>query len=157
MFFCSQKVEKTTSKSCILMAVWSFFLCSPICPKQPRTSYPFYKLFYATISCRISGPSRCLPLYNIHSYISNAVQFSKYVILFNKSLFTLKLFYQIVSCMISLSNSLSKCTVSVKKNTLNYPILVGYYGEFSRILHEHRIFCYLCFFCKKLAMFNSVL
>ena len=31
-----------------------FFLCSPNCPKQPRTSFPFYKLFYPTISDRIS-------------------------------------------------------------------------------------------------------
>ena len=34
-------------------------------------------------------------------------------------------------------------TVSVKKlNTLNYPILFGYFGDlaiFSRILHEHKI------------------
>ena len=38
----------------LLMAVGSFFLCSPDCPKQPRTSFPFYKLFHATISARIS-------------------------------------------------------------------------------------------------------
>ena len=31
-----------------------FFLCSPTCPKQPRTSFPFYKFFYPTISARIS-------------------------------------------------------------------------------------------------------
>ena len=39
------------------MAVASFFLCSPDCPKQPRTSFPFYKFFYPTISGRISGCS----------------------------------------------------------------------------------------------------
>ena len=27
------------------MAVGSFFLCSPDCPKQPRTSFPFYNFF----------------------------------------------------------------------------------------------------------------
>ena len=40
-----------------------------------------------------------------------------------------------------------------KKTTLNYPILVGYFGDlskFSRILHEHRIFLSLLFFCKRL-------
>ena len=38
------------------MAVGSFFsLCSPDCPKQPRTSFPFYKFFYPTISGRISA------------------------------------------------------------------------------------------------------
>ena len=31
-----------------------FFLCSHDCPKQSRTSFPFYKLFYLTISARIS-------------------------------------------------------------------------------------------------------
>ena len=40
------------------MAVGSFFLCSPNCPKQPRTSYPFYEFFYTTISFRISGPNK---------------------------------------------------------------------------------------------------
>ena len=36
-----------------------FFLCSPYCPKEPRTSFPFYKLFYTTILCRISAYSHC--------------------------------------------------------------------------------------------------
>ena len=31
-----------------------FFLCSPNCPKQPRTSFPFYKFFYTTI-CRVGS------------------------------------------------------------------------------------------------------
>ena len=38
-----------------LWQMGGFFLCSPACPKQPRTSFPFYKLFYTTISARISG------------------------------------------------------------------------------------------------------
>ena len=29
----------------------------PDCPKQPRTSFPFHKLFHTTISCRISDGS----------------------------------------------------------------------------------------------------
>ena len=37
------------TKSCLLMAVVSFFLCSPDCPKQPRTSSPLWKFFYTTI------------------------------------------------------------------------------------------------------------
>ena len=36
------------------MVVGSFFLCSPDCPKQPITSFLFYKLFYPIISARIS-------------------------------------------------------------------------------------------------------
>ena len=54
--FFPQKVEKTTPKHCILLAVGSFFsLCSPDCSKQPRTSFPFYNFFYPIISGRISA------------------------------------------------------------------------------------------------------
>ena len=45
-------------------------------------------------------------------------------------------------------------------NTLNYPNSIRYFGDlakFSRILHENKKFYHLCFFCKNLAMFNSVL
>ena len=50
--FCPQKVEKTTSKCCILMTVGSgFFLCSP---ELPRTSFPFYKFFYPIVSAKVS-------------------------------------------------------------------------------------------------------
>ena len=35
---------------------WDFFsLCSPDCPKLPRTSFPYYRFFYPAISCEISG------------------------------------------------------------------------------------------------------
>ena len=58
LLFCPQKVEKTTTKSCILMAVGSFFLCSPNCPKQPRNSFPFYKFFYPIVSAKVSISKR---------------------------------------------------------------------------------------------------
>ena len=35
-----------------------FFSAAPTSPKQPRTSFPFYKLFYTTISGRISESNR---------------------------------------------------------------------------------------------------
>ena len=57
MFFCPQKKEKNTSKSCMLIAVGRFFLCSPDCPKQPRTSFPFYKSFYSIVSPKVSEPT----------------------------------------------------------------------------------------------------
>ena len=47
-----------------------------------------------------------------------------------------------------------------KPNTLNYPNSIRYFGDlakFSQILHENKKFYNLCFFFKKLAMFNSVL
>ena len=34
-FFCPQKVEKTTPKSCILMAVGSFFSAAPTAQNSP--------------------------------------------------------------------------------------------------------------------------
>ena len=36
------------------MAVGSFFLCSHDCPKQPRTSFPFYDFFYTIVSAKVS-------------------------------------------------------------------------------------------------------
>ena len=42
------------------MAVKVFFLCSPNCPKQHRSSFPFFKFFYLTISGRISGVGKLL-------------------------------------------------------------------------------------------------
>ena len=37
------------------MVVGIFFSLQPDSPKQPRTSFPFYKFFYPTISGRITG------------------------------------------------------------------------------------------------------
>ena len=54
MFFCPQKVEKTTPKSCIHMAVRRVFFFSADSPQQPKTSYPFYKFFYPIISAKVS-------------------------------------------------------------------------------------------------------
>ena len=71
MFFCPQKVEKTTSKSCILMAVGSYFLCSPKHPKQPRTSFPFYKLFYPIVSAQVSGGELLLSLQSPEQGLEN--------------------------------------------------------------------------------------
>ena len=51
------KSWKKHLKSCLFMAVGRFFFrrCSPKCTKQSRTSFPFYRFFYTTISCRISA------------------------------------------------------------------------------------------------------
>ena len=54
-FLCTQKVEKNNPKNCILMAVYFFSVCSPYCPKKPRTEYPFYRLFYSIVSASVSG------------------------------------------------------------------------------------------------------
>ena len=50
------------------MAIGTFFsLCSPDCPKQPRTSFPFYKLFYPIVSAKVSG--FMLQLLNVIEFI----------------------------------------------------------------------------------------
>ena len=50
---------KNTPKSCILMAVGTFFSLQHACPKDPRTSFPFYKFFYPTISSLLKSLIKC--------------------------------------------------------------------------------------------------
>ena len=46
MFFCPQKVEKTKSKSCILMAVGSFFFsAAPTAQNSPELHFRFINSF----------------------------------------------------------------------------------------------------------------
>ena len=52
--FAHKKLKKTPQKVAYLWQLGGFFLGSPDCPKQPRTSFQFYKLFYPTISGKIS-------------------------------------------------------------------------------------------------------
>ena len=42
-----------------------FFLCSPDCPKQPRTSFPFYKFFYPTIWSKICDLNESMSQQNV--------------------------------------------------------------------------------------------
>ena len=46
--------KKKTSKVADLWQFGFFFLCSPDCPKKPRTSFPFYKFFYPIVSAKVS-------------------------------------------------------------------------------------------------------
>ena len=55
LFFDLENIKKPPQKAAYLRQLGGFFLCSPDCPKQPWTSFQFYKFFYTTISCRISG------------------------------------------------------------------------------------------------------
>ena len=43
------------SNGFVVNAYGSFFLCSPDCPKQPRTSFPFYKFFYDVQPSRVGS------------------------------------------------------------------------------------------------------
>ena len=46
-YFLPLKKLKKTPKKLQTYGSWEvFFLCSPDCPKQPRTSFPFYKFSY---------------------------------------------------------------------------------------------------------------
>ena len=66
IFFFAHKILKKPPQK--VAYLWQlevvFFLCSPDFPKQPRTSFPFYKFFDTTILCRISGSiyqaSKCM-------------------------------------------------------------------------------------------------
>ena len=62
--FCPQKLGTPPQKVAYLWQLGVVFLCSPDCPKQPRTSFPFYNFFYPTISCRISGQNS-----NLHCFL----------------------------------------------------------------------------------------
>ena len=53
ILFAHKKLKKPPQKVAYSWQLGVFFLCSPACLKQPRTSFPFYKFFYLTISARI--------------------------------------------------------------------------------------------------------
>ena len=52
-FFVHKKLKKTPQKVAYLWQLGVFFLCSPDCPKQPRT--PFYKFFHPIVSAKVSA------------------------------------------------------------------------------------------------------
>ena len=55
MFFCPQKVEKTTSKSCILMVVGRFFSLQPRLPKAAQNLISvLWFFFYPIVSAKRS-------------------------------------------------------------------------------------------------------
>ena len=53
--FALKKLKKPPQKVAYLWQLGGFFLCCPDCPKQPRTSFPFYKFFYPIVSVKVSG------------------------------------------------------------------------------------------------------
>jgi hypothetical protein len=56
MFFAHKKLKKSPQKVAYLWQLGGFFsLYSPDFPKHHKTSFPSYKLFFLTISGRISG------------------------------------------------------------------------------------------------------
>ena len=58
MFFCPQKVEKTTPKSCILMAVGRFFFsAAPTAQNSPELNFRFINFFIQSSLLRsLGGP-----------------------------------------------------------------------------------------------------
>ena len=46
-----------------LWQLGGFFLCSPDCPKQPGTSFLFYKFFYPIVSAKVSDSTIVQNLY----------------------------------------------------------------------------------------------
>ena len=54
LFFDLENLKKPPHKGAYLWQLGVFFVCSPDYPKQPGTSFPFYKLFYAIVSAKVS-------------------------------------------------------------------------------------------------------
>ena len=54
--FAHKKLKKPPQKVAYLWQLGGFFLYSPDCRKQPRTSFPFYKFFYPVVSAKVSAP-----------------------------------------------------------------------------------------------------
>ena len=61
--FDHKKLKKTPQKVAYLWQLGGFFLCSPDCPKQPGTSFPFYKFFYPIVSAEVSDSTIVQNLY----------------------------------------------------------------------------------------------
>ena len=57
-FFAHKKLKKPPQKVAYLWQLGGFFLFSPDCPKQLRTSFSFYKLFYPIVSAKVSDDKR---------------------------------------------------------------------------------------------------
>ena len=68
------------------MAVGSFFLCSPDCAKQPRTSFPFYKFFYPIVSAKVSGTYLGCGAVDWMQLVLHLVQCLHLVLMFLKSM-----------------------------------------------------------------------
>ena len=64
------KLKKPPQKVAYLWQLGGFFLSSPNCQKQPRTSFPFYKFFYPIVSAKVSD-QHCLPSSSVQSYRIN--------------------------------------------------------------------------------------
>ena len=52
-FFALKKLKKPPKKVEYIWQLGFFFLCGPDCPKQPRTSYPFYRFSHTIICSKI--------------------------------------------------------------------------------------------------------
>ena len=73
IFFAHKKLKKPPQ------TVGTFFSLQPDCPKQPRTSFPFYKLFYTIVSAKVSGApriheSQSLAVHRVYSCCCSLVQ-----------------------------------------------------------------------------------
>ena len=73
IFFDHKKLKKPPQKVAYLWQLGVFFLCSPNCPKHPRTSFPFYILFYPIVSAKVS---ECMASNNIISVFKERIKLS---------------------------------------------------------------------------------
>ena len=81
-----QKVKKTPQKDAYLWQLGAFFLCSPDCPKQPRTLYQLYKFVYTIVSAKVSANHTVTSGYHsipslmdqkVHDYLEKVIKVIK--------------------------------------------------------------------------------
>ena len=66
LFFDLENIKKTPQKVAYLWQLGGIFLCSPDCPKQPRTSFPCYKFFYTIVSAKVSDSFGFTRMFSIY-------------------------------------------------------------------------------------------
>ena len=107
-YFLAHKCWKNHLKKFHTYGNWEgFFLCSPDCAKQPRTSFPFYEFFYTIISAKVSVYSApiCFQFYLTFTFfvkINNALDLlatNPFIIMLSKDsgtiVFTSKIVFSI--------------------------------------------------------------
>ena len=105
------------------MAVGSFFLCSPDCPKQSRTSFPSYKFFYTIVFAKVSV---CTQLQQRRSTDSSPVEILHII---SKTSRWTEIFFIPDFSILKLKNvkvpALKKYVELVRNSQMTYAILKG--------------------------------
>ena len=80
LFFDIENIEKPPQKVAYLWQLGVFYLCSPDCPKQPKSSFPFCKLFYTIVSSKVSGLTLLIKQAPLNDYLVGSNRYSLFYI-----------------------------------------------------------------------------